>query len=283
MIARTLAVVLLASTVLVAQPSQPPIPSAREDESSPPPEQSESIEQGAQDDRRGTAESPLIIQVWPTPEAQDAAQRDEEKADKQAAANWWNVALTGVLIAVALGTGIAVAYQAFIARKSLLAATSARLYIDGIDATNFLAGQEPVFFLRIANAGPVHAEKVAVFVEIEHAHGSTRPAQPNTIVVPANGACAYDFRGSFVLTSDLSELESWNLTIKGTVTLNDDEPIRFCYKYNHWDGERPSGVPLFVPCDYDRRRHVAIAVGSGNLSLSGSVAHVHIKKKDNQG
>ena len=163
------------------------------------------------------------------------------------------------------------------AKQQVSIATSPRVYVEGVHAVNFERGLEPVFFLNIANSGPVPAERIKVFVEIDHINGSTKPAQANTITVPANGVRAYDFRGSFVLPDNLAELEKWNLRVTGNVSFADSE-IPFCFKYSHWFGERPASVPLFVPCDFDQRRNVAVKLQPATLYATGTVATLRVER-----
>jgi hypothetical protein len=179
------------------------------------------------------------------------------------------VGTAGIMIGVF--TLWAIRDQAQTAKEQLLVATSARLYVEGLTAVNFKPGQEPVFFLRIDNAGPVQAENVKVFIEVKTRHGESRPTgDGNAILIPANGHRDYDFRASFLLPQNMLELDEWNLTISGTVT-HGDKQIPYCYKYNQWTGPRPSGVPTFVPCDYDPRRTVSATGMTESLGFSESL------------
>ena len=99
----------------------------------------------------------------------------------------------GIAAAGAWGAYIANRRAANAAVQQLNAATTARLYVEGVSATNFESSKEPVLFLKIVNAGPVPAEDVHVLVEIHHANGSTQPGQPNAVIIPASGFRQYDF------------------------------------------------------------------------------------------
>jgi hypothetical protein len=205
---------------------------------------------------------------------------EQRKAEQRAQTQFENRVAVGTLVLAAVATvGAILAYcagreQVRIMRSQFDLSTMPRIYIDGVTATNFEPRKEPVFFLMIGNAGPVPAEEVHVFLEIEHNNGSTRPGGTNAVLVPANGYRRYDFRSSFKLPAELNELEGWNLRVKGTVSYA-DQTIPFCYKYNHWpSGERPDGVSLFVPCDFDNRRHVTVRVMAGSITARGTVATV---------
>jgi hypothetical protein len=178
----------------------------------------------------------------------------------------------------------AAAEQLAIAKQQLEIATSARVYVEGVTAVNFQPGQEAIFFLRIVNAGPVPAEKVNVFIEITHSGGGTKPTGAgNTVLVPANGHRDYDFRSGFLLPAHLGDLQKWDLKIEGTVT-HGKNVENYCYKYNLWteQHQRPDGVRLFVPCDYDARRNVTVRAESGVYAI-GSVAKLVVRNaKDDE-
>jgi hypothetical protein len=236
---------------------------------------------------RVTIDGPVTVVNKPDPkqEEREAEQRAQTKLQ-----NWIN----GITL-VLLGLATAGAWAAYVAsRRSAIAdeeqarllkrqvdiASSARVYEMGVTATNFAPGKEPVFFLHIANAGPVPAENVKVYVSIVHANGHTLPAQENSILIPANGFRDYDVRASFLLPNDLTELDGWNLKVLGSIT-HATGIITFCYKYNHW-AERPAGVPMFVPCDFDHRRHVAVTAQPGRYNLSGHAPSLSIEATDPQ-
>jgi hypothetical protein len=230
---------------------------------------------------KGTIDGPVTVVDQPDPN------ENRRQAEQRAQTRFENTiqVITLIFVAVAAVAATAAYFAnrraANAAVRQVEIATSPRLYVDGLEAVNFERGKEPVFFLIIANAGPVQAESVQVFVEIQHAHGHTRPAQSNAILIPASGFRRYDFRSSFVLPNDLDELERWKLTLKGAVT-HDERKIDFCYKYNHWFGERPTGVPLFVPCDFDVRRHVTVSVEPATITFTAPAATTRVDRGDGE-
>ncbi len=217
---------------------------------------------------------------------EEQAQAEAHAANRQSTpgppnySNWALVMLAGIAALFAAKTFTQTRRQANAAAQQVIAATSPRLYVEGVTAANFKPGTEAVFFLKIANAGPVQAENVKVFVEIKHRSGGTRPTgDGNAILIPANGHQLYDFRSSFILPFNLLELDDWNLTVSGTITYNGNTQS-YCYKYNQWGGPRPSGVPLFVPCDYDARRNISIALtGVSGIAIAGKLSAVTEFKK----
>jgi hypothetical protein len=117
----------------------------------------------------------------------------------------------------------------------------------------------------------VAAEQVKVFLEIAYQQGGVKPkAEGNVILIPANGYREYDFRANFVLPNTWAEINDMDIQIRGRVTYK-GKPQTYCYKYNQWSGhDRPEGVPLFVPCDFDPRRSVSMVAKAGHYTLTDS-------------
>jgi hypothetical protein len=239
-----------------------------------------------------SAQSPIQVTITaPQQSASDVQadrnQRQREMNIQERIANYtgWLVeiaivqtVITLIAVLAAFWTLIALKQQvnanvdaARTAERQLLAATSPRIYVEGVRVVNFNPDEEPVFFLRIANAGPVQAENVLVFIEVTYRTGGIRPtADGNAILVPANGYRDYDFRPYFKLPANMLKVNGWNLRVSGTVT-HDGQRQTFCYKYNPWTGRRPKGVRTFVPCDYDPSRSVSVAITG--VSASGAVGN----------
>jgi hypothetical protein len=127
------------------------------------------------------------------------------------------------------------------------------VYIDGVRAVNLEVGGMPVIFVKIRNSGMVAAE-VSVSIGAEYPGGAVKSKKDQRIVVPADGWMESFMPASIILTEDL--LSRWNsgegpLRVSGTVSWN-QETIQYCYKYLAWNyGDRPDGVPRFVPCDFE--------------------------------
>jgi hypothetical protein len=209
----------------------------------------------------------------------------QREAEQQAQTVFENrVQVATLLFAAIAAVGAIAAYyanrrEANAAEGQLRIATSPRIYIDGIRVSNFGPGLQPVFFLRIGNVGPAQAEDVRVSIGVTHGHGETKPvAEWNPIHVPANSFRDYYFPVGFLLPMEMSELESWNLKVEGMVTL-ETESKSYCFKYNHWNGPRPDGVPLFIPCDIDLRRNVSATFNG--VSATGAVGGVKPNGADN--
>jgi hypothetical protein len=190
-------------------------------------------------------------------------------------ADWALFVVGGLGVLFGISTLKALKRQTAALEREVAFATSARVYVDGLDVTNFTPGQEPMFFLNIGNAGRVAAENVEVHIEISHTNGRTTPVKPNIIAIPAESVRPYFVRGSFVIPDGPIGLVGWELSITGTVTHKGHQPITVCYKYNPWlANERPPGVPLFVPCDFDQRRHLTLLAGPAAIQIVSDTSAV---------
>jgi hypothetical protein len=275
MIARVLALLLSVSAVVCASQSPAPKPSDAAKRDAPKPATSGNL-------TGKTAQSttpPITVVVQEPPKDPAAQARQDEREERSVRAAEHMVTLTTCLIVATVFTLTFIGWQAWETRREanatvqqVIAATSARLFIDGVHAANFESGQEPVFFLRVGNTGAVPAEDVRVSIEIDHLHGGVKQiADWNSMLIPANNHRDYPLRASFILP-EIRELETWGLKITGTVT-HRDNTIPYCFKYHHWQGPRPDGLPLFVPCDFDFRLAVTAKItGVAAIGVTGHVS-----------
>ena len=168
--------------------------------------------------------------------------------------------------------------------KQVELATSARLHIEGVRVADFSSGLEPVFFVKIVNSGPVAAEDVAVNIRVESSEGGAKyTGGDHRIMVPA-----HDSREYFI---------KWPSRLNDTLVngFKSDIPLRvsghfeyggkrteYCYRYNASQGERPSGVPEFIPCDFDTRRTVLVTgkAAGGSIALAASLTVNKIPKDE---
>lgn len=81
--------------------SQPPSP-APGAEGQQPQDQPTSAEGQSTTDERGSAESPLVVEVLPTPQTEDEAAAEQQRADDQSAANWWPLVESALTLASGL-------------------------------------------------------------------------------------------------------------------------------------------------------------------------------------
>ena len=78
--------------------------------------------------------------------------------------------------------------------------------------------------------------------------------------------------------------QSQPLKVEGTIThssLNNGNPVQYCYKYVPWSGERPEGLPQFVTCDFEMRTTILVSdVVRFNEDVSLEIKNEKDKDKD---
>ena len=96
----------------------------------------------------------------------------------------------------------------------------------------------------------------------------------------ASGPC----REYFVKWDVLCETHINQFNDNGTLRVEghfrqDKTRTAFCYKYNHWKGTRPDGVPEFTPCDFDPGRIVLLnaRVPVSGLQATGTLGVVKVE------
>lgn len=237
---------------------------------------------------------PVTIEGAVTVINQPSTQEQAEQARKQAKniwdkaigdliftpSQWPNIGLmflAGLAAVFALCAYLATRRQAIAAEQQLALATTPRLYVDGVRASDFESGKQPVFFVKIANAGPIAAEQVAINIRVEpdpHYIGAKYSDGVHIIMIPANGYREYFIKVSEVLTDNiLDELnfrQLWQLRVTGYFEYGGKQ-TKYCYKYNPSGNPRPEGLPQFIPCDFNTQRTI-IKMLSGSIDLSSSIS-----------
>ena len=152
------------------------------------------------------------------------------------------------------------------------------LHIEFVRSAAFEDGQEPVFFVKLINSGMLAAEKVAIRVHAETDIGRTIGyVNDQVITIPA-----HDSRECFLrsgMTLDRNQIAAYN---NGTIALRISGQIKwsgktaqYCYKYNPWpSGNRPEGVPVFVPCDFETGVNTAIKIEAAMPKMSAGLTAV---------
>jgi len=159
--------------------------------------------------------------------------------------------------------------SAITAAQQLELATSPKLSVDDVRTANFYVGMEPVFFVKVVNAGPVAAESVKVSIRVESATvgGSKYTSDAQVMLLPANSSREYPIRWPRQLTrEDIDAFNSGSLEVKGEYEHN-GESKPYCYKYYPWkEGPRPSGVPEFIDCKFNPRLTLLLPTGRAELA-----------------
>lgn len=205
--------------------------------------------------RFGVIEGEALPQAYPrpTPRALPALPPPEESYEWQAAflpATWpiWSLTLVGI---GAIAAGFWTLAQV---RRQIRVVTGPRLHLEGIRFTGLVAGARPVFFVRVGNAGATDAYGVRVSISALCQGGGGKTGAPQTMTIPAHSSRECFLRWQNALTTAVREDilgGSSKLCVKVAVEYGEGEPGRHCYQFHPWDGDRPPGVPDFVPCDLD--------------------------------
>lgn len=187
---------------------------------------------------------PLVLPALPTP---------DDSYEWQAAflpATWpiWSLTLVGI-------GAIAAGFRTLaLVRRQIRVVTGARLHLEGIRFTGLVAGARPVFFVRVGNAGATDAHGVRVSISALYQGGGGKTGAPQTMTIPAHSSREFFLRWQSALTTAVrADIlgGSSKLCVKVTVEYGEGEPEKHCYQFHPWDGDRPPGVPDFVPCDLD--------------------------------
>src|SRR5207249_889724 len=96
----------------------------------------------------------------------------------------------------------------------------------------------------------------------------------------ANGRREYFIHSTVAFDkSGLTKYDSGavSLRVSGHVKWR-DKTIDYCYKYYPWpSGDRPNGVPLFVPCDFEIGVNTTIEMRASMLETIAGFAGVKIE------
>jgi len=158
--------------------------------------------------------------------------------------------------------------------------TEPRLHVDGVRVEDFEEGRMPVFYVIVMNSGIIAAERVAIRIKAEVGGVATEYPEYREISIPANGSREFFIPGATALHSDhMAAFNSgkWMLRISGQVQWS-NQTTDYCYKYYPWPLEqRPPGVPLFLPCDFENGLNIAVRAAAANLRMSGQLSAVKIE------
>jgi hypothetical protein len=150
------------------------------------------------------------------------------------------------------------------------------LRVEGIRQEGFGVNKSPVFFVAVANEGPVAANNVAIDIKVHLLDGMTEyTGGEQLFTIPASGKLEHFIKSGFVLNANVLAQINDNgslLRITGHVRRGKID-VPYCYKYN--PGDVP-GMPMFIPCDMDTRRTVNAAMGAGSIALAGSVVNIKL-------
>jgi hypothetical protein len=143
-----------------------------------------------------------------------------------------------------------------------------RLRVVDIRA-NLKVGKCPVFVVTIANDGLIDANGVTFHLGVEMGPDRNFEWTDDQIIsIAAKDSQTY----YLACPSEILEQHIYGafpLNVIGYFSIWNQGRKDFCYKFLTWEGERPEGVPEFVPCDRETGLKIGLAVGTGHLKLTG--------------
>lgn len=184
----------------------------------------------------------------------------------------WPLVVVGLLgVAVAIW-GVCAALDNLHVMQQQVELMQGGLHVDGVRVIDLKEGRQPIFFVKIVNSGPTAVKDVSIGVKVVFEKvGTAEYKSANTVVIPARGAYELPFPSSLVLKEEvLNALEKGEtpLRVSGHVKWP-KETIEYRYKYYSWPfGERPEGLPYFLPCDFDTSRNLGVSAAPVHAKLS---------------
>ena len=157
-----------------------------------------------------------------------------------------------------------------------------RLRVTDVRVENFRAGGEPVFIVLIKNEGATDARDTSLNIRVSFGHPiegtlAQKWKEPQTVTVSAGQEQTYIVPWDSPIKQE--HIDGFNnkttpLTVSGFIRLKGRDPKKFCYRYYPIKGERPKGVPQFVPCDFDTGLARVVTPQAARLKLTAHAPDV---------
>ena len=161
-----------------------------------------------------------------------------------------------------------------------LLARALDVYVNGVRAINLGDGSRPTFFVSVANDGSTSARDVMVTVHIDTNDNTQEYKTPQKLDIPSKDSKEVHLLAAFVISPD--SLEGSNngqnrLEVSGSVEYRGTS-TPYCYRYKPWEGKRPEGVPMFVPCDHDERTNQTVKLRGMAISMGSAFGALTVKR-----
>lgn len=157
------------------------------------------------------------------------------------------------------------------------------LRITDVRIEDFEEGKEPVFIVSIKNDGRIDARNVSLGIRVSVGRpiegALAKKLAKNIVTIPAGQEQHYFVPWEQEITQE--HIKRFNnkkapLKVSGTLKIGSAEEMSFCYRYYAWRGERPKGVPQFVPCDFDTRLTTVVTPGTAHLKAGSHIRTIEI-------
>jgi hypothetical protein len=161
--------------------------------------------------------------------------------------------------------------------RQLNLTTSPRVYIAGVRVEGLKHGEWPVFFVTLANDGNGPAKDVEINLRVEGETNAENIAghkwsRPQRVTIQANSQRDFFVTWTHALHEqgvERFESAKAGLLVMGHFT-HAKQRQDFKYRYYPWPGtgQRPEGVPQFIPVDFDPGTTVLIkSKGSAKIQF----------------
>lgn len=155
------------------------------------------------------------------------------------------------------------------------AKTEPRLQITNVRVVNLRPDESPIFLLSIRNIGALDAEETLINLRVSFGRSvdpegtmAQKLTAPQTVTIPAGQEHTYAIPWDGPITKEhIERLNRMPLKVSGFIKPKDEAEREFCYRYYAIKGDRPPGMPEFVPCDFDTRLTKVVTAGSIRLKL----------------
>lgn len=157
------------------------------------------------------------------------------------------------------------------------ARTDPRLQITHVKVSSLQPEKEPIFMVSIKNVGATDA--VGVMIDLRVSFGrpvestlAQKLSKPQTVSIPSGQEQTYVIPWDQpVKQKHIDRLNKVPLIVSGFIKLSGEKEREFCYRYYPLRGERPLGVPEFVPCDFDTRLTRVVTPGTARLTAEAAI------------
>ncbi len=187
--------------------------------------------------------------------------------------------ITGNLLNVLLF--VVILFQTYIYRRQtriMGVAYDPRLQITSVRVVNLKPEEEPIFIVSVKNIGAIDARGVVVNLRVSFGRPvesilAQKLSEPQTVTIAAGQEQTYAIPWDQpVKQGHIDRLNKVPLIVSGFIKLRDEKEREFCYRYYPLKGERPPGVPEFIPCDFDIRLTRIVTPGTAGLKVTAQAA-----------
>lgn len=154
------------------------------------------------------------------------------------------------------------------------AKTYPRLQITNVRVVNLKPDEGPIFMISIKNVGALDATETEIDLRVSFGRPvestlAQKLSNPQIVTIPAGQEHTYAIPWDGPIKQEhLDRLHKVPLTVSGFIKPKGEDEQTFCYRYYPIKGERPQGMPEFVPCDFDTRLTRVVTPGTAGVKVT---------------